>query len=211
MFFLKNTQFTEILIKKNAIDKGAFKGWVFYPGMLFNSTEKWWGDQGKRDKPHVGLDLCLYKDQEDTIIRLDEKVKVPVIYDGIVVSIIDDFLGKSIFMEHLFSDRSDHRLCTIYGHTIPKDHLHVGKKVKKGDVIATLADSRRSKTNIFPHLHISVGWTSRVISYDRLDWENIGVPNTLTLLNPLKVIDWHYFILAHKSAAILNANKEEDI
>jgi murein DD-endopeptidase MepM/ murein hydrolase activator NlpD len=195
---LRNTRFTELLIQKNALDNGGFKGWIFCPGMLFNSTDKWWGDHGKRDKPHEGLDLCFYKDREDTILRLGEKAKVPAIYDGIVVGIIDDFLGKSVIVEHLFSDLDNSRLCTIYGHTIPEDHLHVGKIVKKGDVIATLADSSRSKTKILPHLHISLGWTSKVISYDRLDWENIGASNTLTLLDPLKIIDWDYLILARE-------------
>jgi len=191
---LRNTRFTEFLIRKNALDPGGFKGWVFCPGMLFNSTDKWWGDRGKRDKPHEGLDLCLYKDREDTILRLDETAKVPVIYDGMVVGIVDDFLGKSVIIEHLFPGCHNNRLCTIYGHTIPEDNLSVGKIVKEGEVIATLADSSTSKTNIFPHLHISLGWTSKEISYDTLNWENIGAPNTVTLLDPLQVIDWHYLI-----------------
>jgi Peptidase family M23 len=195
---LRNTRFTEFLIRKNALHENGFKGWVFCPGMLFNSTDKWWGDQGKRNTPHEGLDLCLYKDRKDTILRLGEKAKVPVIYDGIVVGIVDDFLGKSVIIEHLFSDCDNNKLCTIYGHTIPEDNLHVGKIVKAGEVIATLADSSMSKTNIFPHLHISLGWTSKEISYDRLDWENIGAPNTVTLLDPLQVIDWHYNILTRE-------------
>ena len=193
---LRNTRFTEFLIQKNALGESGFKGWVFCPGMLFNSTDKWWDDLGKRDKPHEGLDLCLYKDRKDTILRLGEKAKVPVIYDGTVVGIVDDFLGKSVIIEHLFSDCSNNRLCSIYGHTIPEDHLHVGNIVKQGDVIATLADSTRSKTNIFPHLHISLGWASKETSYDRLDWKNIGAPNTLTLLDPLQLIDGYYLILA---------------
>jgi murein DD-endopeptidase MepM/ murein hydrolase activator NlpD len=186
---LRNTRFTEFLIRKNDLDQGGFNGWVFCPGMLFNSTDKWWGNQGKRDKPHEGLDLCLYKDREDTILRLGEKAKIPVIYDGTIVAIVDDFIGKSVIIEHLFSDYDNNRLCTIYGHTIPEDTLYVGKIVKQGDVIATLADSSTSKIDIFPHLHISVGWTSKEISYDSLDWENIGDPNTVTLLDPLRVID----------------------
>jgi murein DD-endopeptidase MepM/ murein hydrolase activator NlpD len=186
---LRNTRFTEFLIRKNDLDQGGFNGWVFCPGMLFNSIDKWWGNQGKRDKPHEGLDLCLYKDREDTILRLGEKAKVPVIYDGTVVGILDDFLGKSVIIEHLFSDYDNNRLCSIYGHTIPQDTLYVDKIVKQGDVIATLTNSSTSKTGIFPHLHISVGWISKEISYDSLNWENIGDPNKVTLLDPLKVID----------------------
>jgi murein DD-endopeptidase MepM/ murein hydrolase activator NlpD len=196
---LRNTRFTEFLIQKNALGEGGFKGWVFCSGMLFNSTDKWWGDLGKRDKPHEGLDLCLYEDRTDTILRLGEKAKVPVIYDGTVVGMVDDFLGKSVIIEHLFSDCGNNRLCSIYGHTIPEDHLHVGTIVKQGDVIATLADSTGSKTNIFPHLHISLGWTSKETSYDRLDWKNIGGPNTLTLLDPLQFMDGHYLILARET------------
>ena len=195
---LRYTRFTEFLIQKNALDKGGFKGWAFYPGMLFHSTDKWWGDRGKRGKPHEGLDLGLYMDRKDRILRLGEKAKIPVMYDGKVVRVVDDFLGKSVIIEHLFSNHDNNRLCTIYGHTIPEDHLHVGNIVKAGDVIATLADSTRSKTNIFPHLHISLGWASKAISYDRLDWKNIGPPNALTLLDPLQVIDGHYLILARK-------------
>jgi murein DD-endopeptidase MepM/ murein hydrolase activator NlpD len=196
---LKNTRFTEFLIQKNTLEKGGFNGWVFCPGMLFNSTDKWWGDHRKRDKPHEGLDLCLYKDRDNTILGLGETAKVPVIYDGTVVGIIHDFLGKSIIIEHLLSRGESNRLCTIYGHTIPEDDLHVGFRVKAGDIIATLAGSNPSKSNIFPHLHISLGWTSRSISYDRLNWNNIADPDALTLLDPLQVIDWPYLILAHEA------------
>jgi hypothetical protein len=195
---LRNTRFTEFLIRNNGFDQGGFKAWVFCPGMLFNSTDKWWGDQGRRNSPHEGLDLCFYQDREETILRLGEHTKVPAIYDGRVVRIIDDFLGKSVIIEHLFSGGHNKRLCTIYGHSVPEDNLHVGKIVKAGDVIATLADSSTFKTNIFSHLHISLGWISKEISYDRLNWKNIGDPNTLTLLDPLQIIDWHYLILAHE-------------
>ena len=109
---LRNTRFTEFLIQKNALDKGGFKEWVFCPGMLFNSTDKWWGDQGKRDKPHEGLDLCLYKDRKDTILRLGEKAKVPAIYDGRVVRIVDDFLGNG-----------DLIFCCHFGKHIPNSLL----------------------------------------------------------------------------------------
>lgn len=196
---LKNTRFTEWLIQKNALDRGGFQGWAFFPGMLFQSTDKWWGDRKKRDKPHEGLDLCLYKNREGAIVRLEEKAKIPVIYDGSVVGIIDDFLGKSIIVEHPFAHRDNARLCTIYGHTIPRNHLHAGKTVRQGDIIATLADSSRFKIDIFPHLHISLGWVSQSIPYDGLNWKNMGDPNTVALMDPMGIIDWHYYILPRKT------------
>ena len=194
MAFLKNTRFTEFLVQKNALDRGGFKGWIFCPGMRFNSTDNWWGDQGKRNTLHEGLDLCFFKDGEGTILRLGEKTKVPVLYDGRVVGIIDDFLGKSVIVEHKIPNGRDRRLCTIYGHTIPEDNLHVGGIVRQGDVIATLAGERLLKTKILSHLHISLGWTSRKTAYDRLDWKNIGAPNRLSLLDPLPFIDGSYLV-----------------
>jgi len=113
-------------------------------------------------------------------------------YDGEVVSILNDFLGKAVIMEHGFAAKDNRKFCTIYGHTNPHDGIHVGRVVKQGDIIATLADAGRSKTGISTHLHISAGWIFKSISYDRIDWETIGAPNTMTLLDPLNVIDRSY-------------------
>ena len=197
---LSKTRFTEYLIQENSLDEHGFEEWIFYPDMLFNAPDKWWGDQGKRDKPHEGLDLCLYKDRRGRMRRLDEKTKIPVIYDGIVVGIVDDFLGKSVIIEHGLTDSDNNRFCSIYGHLNPHKDLHVGRIVKKSDIIATLANSNNSKVKTLSHLHISLGWTSKFISYDKLDWKTIGAPNTLTLINPLYVIGWHYCVLKRISS-----------
>jgi len=189
---LSKTRFTEYFIQENALDDHGFEEWIFYPGMLFNAPDKWWGDQGKRDKPHEGLDLCLYKDRRGRMRRLDEKTKIPVIYDGVVVGIVNDFLGKSVIIEHDLADSDTNRFCTIYGHLNPHKGLHVGRVVKEGDIIATLADLRNLKVKILSHLHISLGWASKFISYNKLDWETIGAANTLTLMDPLYVIGRHY-------------------
>jgi len=59
---------------------------------------------------------------------------------GVVVSIINDFLGNSVIVEHAFPDRDTGRVCTIYGHTNPIKDLHIGRGLKQGDIIGTLAD-----------------------------------------------------------------------
>ncbi len=191
------TRFTEFIIRENDLAKSGFDQWVFQPGMLFNSPDKWWGDRGKRDTPHEGLDLCLYRVTSGRIFCIDENTRIPVMYDGVIVAIVNDFLGKSVIVEHELSDSGSPRFCSIYGHTKPPVDLQIGKSVKKGDIFATLANSSRSKSGIRPHLHISLGWTAKFISYDRFDWETIGTWDMLTLLDPLDVLDRPYQVLEY--------------
>ncbi len=191
----KRTLFTEWLIRENGLDEPGLKEWIFCPGMLFHALCKWWGNKGPRNTPHEGLDILLYKDQQDRIVRLYEKTRIPVMFDGVVVSIINDFLGSSVIVEHAFPDSGTERVCTIYAHTNPLKDLHIGRELNQGDIIGTLADPDQSGFNVMPHLHISVGWASKSISYDRLNWDTIGDSGTLTLLDPLDIINWQYQIL----------------
>ena len=91
---LKKSRFTEIFIHENALEAAGFDEWIFLPGMMFRAQDKWWGDRGKREKAHEGIDLCLYKDRQDRIQRLKKNAKIPVMYSGKIVGILDDFLGK---------------------------------------------------------------------------------------------------------------------
>jgi len=187
-FILKKSRFTEFLVEENELDELGFQEWIFYPGMLFNAMDKWWGNQGKRKKPHEGLDLCLYRDRGDRIHSLDEKTKIPALYDGVIVRVMDDFIGKSVMVEHRLPDSDHLRFCTIYGHTNLPRGLHVGRVVKARDILATLARPNKSQRNIPPHLHISVGWIFKKISYENLDWETMGTLKSLKWLDPLQVI-----------------------
>ena len=150
--------------------------------MLFGSASKWWGDRGKRKTGHEGLDLFLYRNNVGDILRLAENTSVPVIYDGKVIKIINDFLGKSIFMEH------GNRLITVYGHITPLEGIKVGTKVKEGDVIATIAKISSNKIKIAPHLHITAGWISEEISPETLDWKRVANSKMVRLIDPLDII-----------------------
>ncbi|RJR17708.1 MAG: M23 family metallopeptidase [Nitrospiraceae bacterium] len=189
---LIKSRFTVLLMQANAADKHGFKAWVFHPGMMFNAQGKWWGDCGRRSRPHEGLDLCLYRNRQNRIVRLTEGTAVPAMFDGVVVKIIDDFLGKSVFIDHSVSGSQP--FCSIYGHTIPQPGLEAGCRVKEGDIIAAIADTGRSKTGLLPHLHISLGLLSGKTSYDSMDWETIGNPDIITLIDPIGIIGGDYAI-----------------
>lgn len=193
-WMLPRTRFGEYLVRFNSLNERGFKTWVFHPGMLFHSTDRWWGDGGRRDHPHEGLDLCLFRDRHGDDHTLDETIKIPLMFDGDVVHIVNDYIGKSVFFIHDVCDDQGNRLYSIYGHTEPYDGIAKGKTFHEGDVIATIKDTRKQKVDMMPHLHLSVAWISTSLPCDKLNWQTIRDPGIATLLNPLAFIDCTYTV-----------------
>ncbi len=181
--FMNKSRFTDNFIKVNGLgDK--FKEWVLYPGMPFNSEDKWWGNLSKRDSLHEGLDLCFYKDKDEIIYTIEEDMKIPAMYDGVVVEIINDFIGQTVIIKHDMPDE----FIAFYAHTTPEDYISIGKTVKEGELIASVAGLKESKSGLSPHLHLSIG-TPRLtdIEYDKLDWSSIS--EDINFVDPLQGID----------------------
>jgi murein DD-endopeptidase MepM/ murein hydrolase activator NlpD len=192
----RKSRFTEMLIKENALDQSGFEGWIFCQGMLFNSPDKWWGDHGRRDYPHEGIDLCLYKDRSRRVRRIDKNIRIPVMHDGVVKAMFKDYLGKAVIIEHKSCDSDTGRFMSVYAHTNPCAEIEVGMILKRGDIIASLGDTSHSKSHIIPHLHFSLGRPAKYFSYDGFVWNTMRTPEMIILLDPLPVIDWPYQTLA---------------
>ena len=109
-------------------------------------------------------------------------------YDGVVIRIIPDFLGRSVVLQHGFEKDGKARFCTIYSHIRPQPDISPGREIGEGSVIAKVEDSFRSKTDIAPHLHISLGWVPWSTPNERLVWPEIGSPDVMSLLDPLDFI-----------------------
>lgn len=188
-----------MLIEANHFDINDFQSWVFYPGMLFSSPDKWWGDLGQRDFPHEGIDFCLYRDDSGRIVRLDHKTRLPAMHNGTVRSTFTDYLGQGVIVEHDDAPSQDGRLVSIYAHTRPLEHIRPGYRVTEGEIIATIADVSHSKATIYPHLHYTIGKPAAGIVYNGFVWNDMREPDWFALLNPLSIIDWPYRILAPKT------------
>ena len=180
----------------NSLDELGFKEWLFHPAMLFGSCGKWWGDLSKRNRPHEGLDLCVYRTEKGDTRYLEANTKVPVIFEGQVVRIGDDFLGQSVFVSHGAHGNDGSRLHTIYAHIKPDGRIHRGERLSEGDIIGTIADARRSGGVVPPHLHVSVAWISNTVCSQELDWQIVADLGGVVLLDPLRVIDCPYSIVA---------------
>ncbi|TAN42886.1 MAG: M23 family metallopeptidase [Nitrospirae bacterium] len=186
------SRFLSDLIRENRLDEQGFKEWVFEPGMLFGARDKWWGDRAQRDRPHEGVDVCLYRNIAGDVIALPCGSLVPVLYDGEVVSIIADFLGRTIFVRHQQYGRDGQDLYTVYGHVNPSAGLCKGMLIRAGAVIADIPAKSSKRSGLLPHLHISVALISSTCDADTLGWEIMRDPAFVRLLDPLLTVAEHY-------------------
>ena len=178
--------FTEHFIRANGLGKNDIEEWLLCSGMLFEAPNTWWEIQGKRNKLHEGLDLGFYKNQKKEIIGFDASTRIPTPYDGVIVGIFNDFLGKSIFVKHEISSADDGTLFTIFGHVNPEKEIYPGMCLEEGVIIASVASSGKSRMS--PHLHISIGWAKKEITDKFLDWKIISSSERLKLIDPLEII-----------------------
>ena len=153
--------------------------WKFKPGMLFGADTKWWGDDGgTRKTPHNGLDIRLYKESSGGIISLVGSSLVPSAGDGEVLTIIEDFLGYSVFVAHGLTE-GGRTLVSAYGHIVPEEGLDAGARLSRGDIIGSIAEYEGMQ--VPPHLHFSVLILSD--GFKELDWGI--VENNAVFLDPL--------------------------
>jgi hypothetical protein len=174
----------EYLERLAAINRlGEFKEWVLEPGMQFGEKAKWWGG-GERTTPHEGIDLLNYRTANGKTAKVSPGMKVPPIFDGTVAAIIDDFLGKSIFLKHPQYQNGKMVLFTSYGHTEPEKGLSQDSAVKVNEIIGSVADGTRRRSKIANHLHISTGWMREDIEAKDLNWDSIVKSEKFVLFDP---------------------------
>ena len=203
MLRMKQTRFTELLIAANGLNPKDLQSWVFCPGMLFQSTDKWWGDHGRRDFPHEGIDFCLHTDRSDRVLPIDHRTRIPVMHDGVVRAMFTDYLGQAVVIEHADAQNGNRRFLSVYAHTKPQENIQPGVMVKEGEIIATIADTSRSKAKILPHLHFTLGLPSPNLVLEPFIWNDMRDPERVTLLNPFGVIDWPCQVLEHRNRLCL--------
>jgi murein DD-endopeptidase MepM/ murein hydrolase activator NlpD len=102
-----------------------------------------------------------------------------------MVRLCDDYIGRSVMMEHRFPDRPGF-FYTLYGHTRPREGLTAGQAVRAGEIVARLAPVTRPGSTVLPHLHISAGWSREPVSPERLDWDLL--PEVLYLFDPRSLL-----------------------
>ena len=178
--------FGKVLALRNGLSEQRFLQWAFHPGMLFHSREKWWGDRGRRQRPHEGLDIAFYLDPLRNTVPIPNRAVVPVMFPGEVLAFgEDDYFGVTLYVKHPASRDRGRVLCTIYGHVAPLRDLYPGKTVGAGVDIATISDFGTPKSGIAAHLHLSVAWIVESFTGETMTWNTINDSEQVRLIDPM--------------------------
>lgn len=167
------------IIGANGFD--GFAEWTLPPGTEFMANKKWWGEGGKRPVPHQGLDLVAWRNRQGKVFAIKPGAVVPAVCGEIIVNILPDFIGKSIFS--LTSGKESELRLHLYGHLVAAEGLSPGQRLEKGAIIGRVAAPAKRKT-VRPHLHISIARVCEKLDFTgtKITWGNLA-----TL--PIELID----------------------
>lgn len=187
------TQFVSDLVGLNGLDEMGFSRFIFYPGMLFGSTEKWWGAGGSRPSAHEGLDLCFFETRDRRRYRLDETVRIPAAVSGRIIRIMDDFLGRTVVVESRCRPAAA-PFYTFYAHIRPDMELREGDALSAGTAFAAIAQIRSPKVPLPPHIHITMAAAAAMPPVDTLSWPVMNRLDRSVFSDPLDVLSCEYIV-----------------
>lgn len=177
------SQYLRVLASTNGLAAGI--EWLFYPGMLSESTLKWWGDLKKRAAAHEGIDITFYRTRDQQIHHLAAGATVPAWSAGTVINVCEDFLGQSLVVAPVGNLSGPTRMLEVFSHLTPCKGIAPGIPVKQGQVIARLADTRARGSVLLPHLHLSCIEVESHIPAHVLNWSFFPVRENLSVINPV--------------------------
>lgn len=180
--------FVARLVSVNHLETLGFERFLFFPGMLFASTEKWWGKPGNRTSSHEGVDLCFFAGKDGLTFRLDETIETPMILDGTVVHLMDDFFGKTVVTRHEPEASGSRAMLSLYGHLRLPHGLRLGDRIRRGEVFAAIADTSGRSTLVPPHLHMSMAWAEVLPPPDCLTWEMLNQTDRSVFMDPIQLL-----------------------
>jgi hypothetical protein len=176
------SQYLEALARANGL--GDKITWLFYPGMLLDSYDKWWDDFGTRPCAHEGIDVCFFKKGSGKITPLEPNANIPAMDDGIVLNRCQDFLGESLVIEHDKFHPLSSRVVLVYSHLEIDKNLVPGCRVEKKQVIARTFDTRKKRSKLLSHLHLSYIELLGEMPLTDLNWELFPGREKVNLMNP---------------------------
>ncbi|MEH0019240.1 MAG: hypothetical protein V6Z89_06285 [Desulfobacter sp.] len=158
--------------------------WIFYPGMLQDSLDKWWADFGFRHACHEGIDICFYR-TGNRISALAPGAKVPAMFGGTLVNVADDLLGKSMVVSYAPDGGEREAFVMVYAHLDVDPAMVPGAEIRPGQVIARTFDTRIKKSKLLSHLHLSCIRVPRGLPPGQMNWSLFPDREKVVYINPV--------------------------
>lgn len=172
-------------LKQSAVE-GGFESWIFRPGMLFGDRFEWWGDGNLRRSDHEGIDFAEGRRPDGKVAGVSDGIPIRAIEDGRVVSILDDFLCKTIVIGHpQIVNKNGAVLHTQYSHILPATESF-GSMVAGNQIIGHVDRLTSAKAPV--HFHFAAAWVPSDLSPDELTLNHLHpgyFPITLINFNGL--------------------------
>lgn len=175
------SDFTQNIIALNQLNLLAFRAWSLKPGMGFGDRNKWWGVGKNRPTPHEGLDLKAFRDEKNQEIQLTPTTIVVPLFKGILINIIDDFLGQTVIISHDQVNQEGAVLHGFYAHLSPNPTLRAGSILSETTGLGTIA---AEKNQCPAHLHISTAWIAKDFQLKKFSWPDFAKQKGFEPCNP---------------------------
>jgi hypothetical protein len=176
-------QFLEALARANGL--GDNITWLFYPGMLLDSYDKWWDDFAKRPCAHEGIDICFFREGSGKISPLARNANIPAMDKGLILNRCKDFLGESLVIAHEGVLPLTPKVVFVYSHLEIEKKIVPGCRVEKNQIIGRTFDTSKKQSKLLSHLHFSCVELMDKIPLDVLDWDLFPDREKVNLINPV--------------------------
>jgi murein DD-endopeptidase MepM/ murein hydrolase activator NlpD len=164
-----------------------FESWKFRRGMFFGDRIEWWGNRNRRRTLHEGIDFAEGS-RSDGSVRPVPAVPVRSIADGEIVSLLDDFLNKTVVVRHPgIRNEAGAMFYTFFSHIQPQTS-RLGPVIR-GEVLGEV--HKAGSSGAPAHLHLTGAWVPECIHADEVTMDLISstfMPLVLVNFNSLLVV-----------------------
>jgi hypothetical protein len=152
--------------------EAGFASWSFRKGMYFGDHIEWWNKGNRRRTTHEGIDFTQGCLADGSLGELPEGTPVRAIESGELVSILDDFLNRTLLVRHsAIQDASGNVFHTLLSHIQPEAAAPC--RIEKGEILGKVAKSRNVSAPA--HLHLSGAWIPPSIPPEAITIDMISV------------------------------------
>ena len=168
---------------KGFTEECCLGSWIFPPGTGFGEHIEWWGEKNRRRTEHEGVGFCARVRVQWKCSEISIGMLVRAIADGQIVTILDDYINKTVVVWHpsILNSRGQ-VFCILYSHIKPEAGLP-GTFVAKGQPLGSVIKAKAAGAPA--HLHLTGAWIPQP-----MDCREITLDKISAAYAPITLVDF---------------------